>query len=153
MPRPFRSSYSIDYHIGIDRTHLPTFFKRRIWRQDWRPSAHRVTRRRCDWVRPTAFQLQLSEETTRSLGALRNSFTSAKVRYDTSPAIAELSYGSIRTQMCNTAHTYDSYACEEHFALAREALVARQNPASHNLTCRGSIGREVGRYLGGYVGW
>ena len=46
-----------------------------------------------------------------------------------------------------------SYACEEHFALAREALVARQNTASHNLTCRGSLGGEVGRYLGGYVGW
>ena len=46
-----------------------------------------------------------------------------------------------------------SYACEEHFALAREALVARQNPASHNLTCRGSLGGGVGRYLGGCVGW
>ena len=55
--------------------------------------------------------------------------------------------------MKHDTHVLYSYACEEHFALAREALVARQNPASHNLTCRGSIGREVGRYLGGYVGW
>ena len=38
----------ISYTIGIDRTHLPTFFKWRIRRQDWRPLAHRVTRRRYD---------------------------------------------------------------------------------------------------------
>ena len=99
MPRTFGSAYSIDYHIGINRIHLPTLLKRRIRRQDWRPLAHRVTRRRCDWVRPTAFQLQLSEETTRSLGALRNSFASAKVRYDISPAITELRYSSTYTNV------------------------------------------------------